>query len=70
MKIDKRTLTNAQRAEMGLAPRANCNKRGPRGTYLEQLQKPDEVFETSPEVRLVGLLGEMFKKWADRGIAI
>jgi hypothetical protein len=62
-KLDKRTLTNAQRVEIGLKPRRNCNPRGPRGAYLTEIERNAEVFDTPPEVRLAEQLREMFTKW-------
>jgi len=65
--LDKRTLTNVQRAEMGLSKRGGGATRGQaRGSYhLDNFQKPAEVFTTSPQVRLVGQLCEMFARWPD-----
>jgi hypothetical protein len=65
--LDKRTLTNVQRAEMGLSRRGGGATRGQaRGSYhLDQFQKPAEVFTTSPQVRLADQLREMFAAWPE-----
>jgi hypothetical protein len=67
-KIDKRTLTNAQRVEMGLPVRRPGGKRGPGricDPYNLNFQRKPESFDTPPEVRLAEQLREMFTRWPD-----
>lgn len=70
--LDKRTLTNAQRLEMGLSPRGHGGKRGPGricDPYALNFQRRAEVFDTPPQQRLADQIEAMLKKWADRGIS-
>ena len=69
--LDKRTLTNVQRAEMGLSPRGHRGKRGPYtcDPHALNFQRRPEVFDTPPQQRLADQIEAMLKKWADRGIS-
>lgn len=67
-RIDLRTLTNVERASMGLPLKGNK-----KGTHrsLGPYQKPREKIikpEIPAEVRLAEQLREIFMKWAERGI--
>lgn len=75
-KLDKRTLSNAERAAMGLAPRQSAGKRGPndqadkQARELEALRLAISTGEIAPaSVRLAEQLRAMFGKWAERGIS-
>lgn len=74
-KIDKRTLNNAQRVAIGLAPRQSPVKRGPADSTEKQERELAELNrailrgEINPaSVRLAEQLREIFCKWGERGI--
>jgi hypothetical protein len=64
-KIDKRKLTNVQRAAMGLPLRGLAGNPGKREQAVNPIVK---MFDTSPEVRLAEQLRDIFCKWGERGI--
>jgi hypothetical protein len=67
--VDRRTLTNVQRASLGLSPRG----RRPKGRTPSKAPKVPkvkaevyaEVFDTPPAVRLEAQLREMFARWPE-----